>query len=437
MRVRAAGKLLSLGQTRKKVFTLALVAACCTGIAPVVGQSPPSIHVDCGSESLQDAVDTAPPETTLVVQGTCGPIDIRKNVTLVGTGLASIVARKSDGRAATVSVASGRAALSGITIVGGRLGMEVFSGARATLLQVAVRSTEEAGIWVREGGNLIATDLYVGHNLRAGLRIDGLATISRSVIERNQWEGIALDGREPVTIEDTTVRDNSSDGILMDSDDLRIRRSHVTRNGSHGLAKYGPGVLSIQQSSFTYNRFAGVNVDQSGVTSAATVVRVTNSTFAFNQKGFAVRILEDLRHELRLSHVTLVRNTGEGLFAQEDVFTEATVVSGNGEDCDTPEGRVWSLGWTLIASPGPCVIVPGSGDLLGVAAHLGTIATHGVTQFVPLLPKSPGIDRVPVRPTLGGVGTCVTNVKTDQRGMTRPVGPGCDIGAIERRPGDL
>jgi hypothetical protein len=403
MRVRAAGKLLSLGQTRKKVFTLALVAACCTGIAPVVGQSPPSIHVDCGSESLQDAVDTAPPETTLVVQGTCGPIDIRKNVTLVGTGLASIVARKSDGRAATVSVASGRAALSGITIVGGRLGMEVFSGARATLLQVAVRSTEEAGIWVREGGNLIATDLYVGHNLRAGLRIDGLATISRSVIERNQWEGIALDGREPVTIEDTTVRDNSSDGILMDSDDLRIRRSHVTRNGSHGLAKYGPGVLSIQQSSFTYNRFAGVNVDQSGVTSAATVVRVTNSTFAFNQKGFA----------------------------------EATVVSGNGEDCDTPEGRVWSLGWTLIASPGPCVIVPGSGDLLGVAAHLGTIATHGVTQFVPLLPKSPGIDRVPVRPTLGGVGTCVTNVKTDQRGMTRPVGPGCDIGAIERRPGDL
>jgi hypothetical protein len=80
--------------------------------------------------------------------------------------------------------------------------------------------------------------------------------------------------------------------------------------------------------------------------------------------------------------------------------------------------------------------VAGFGDLLGVAAHLGATATSGVTQFVPLLSKGPGIDSVPVRPVLGGTGTCATGIKTDQRGLTRPSGPGCDMGAIERRPTD-
>lgn len=388
------------------------LAFSCTVMAPLVGQSPPSILVDCGFESLQGAIDAAPPEVMLVVQGACGPIEVRKSITLVGVGAASISSKRSDTRP-LVSVFAGRVALSRMSIVGGQSGVRVWAG-----------------------GSLRATDVRVRGSLREGVRIDGVATMSRGTIEDNGWEGIVLTGRGPVTIEDTTVRNNSRDGIFTESRDVLIRRSHVTENAADGLNKAGPGLLSVQQSSFTFNEGSGIDVGQSGVVDDATTVHVTNSTFAFNQTGFAVRILEDLRHDVRLTHTTVVRNVAFGLIAQVDIRSQATIVSANGADCDTPEGRLLSAGWTLVGNPGICAIVPGFGDLLGVAAHLGTIATSGATQFVPLMSKSPGIDRVSVRPVLGGAGTCATSIKADQRGVARPSGPGCDIGAIERRPGD-
>jgi hypothetical protein len=54
-----------------------------------------------------------------------------------------------------------------------------------------------------------ATDVHVRRSLREDVRIDGVATISRSTIEDDGWEGIVLTGRGPVTIEDTAVRNNS------------------------------------------------------------------------------------------------------------------------------------------------------------------------------------------------------------------------------------
>ena len=47
----------------------------------------------------------------------------------------------------------------------------------------------------------------------------------------------------------------------------------------------------------------------------------------------------------------------------------------------------------------------------------------GPTETHLLLPKSPAVDHILV-------GDCV--VITDQRGVARPQGVGCDIGAVER-----
>ena len=192
----------------------------CTAMAPLVAQSPPSILVDCGFESLQGAIDAAPPEATLVVQGACGPIELRKSLTLVGVGTASISIKRSDTRP-LVSVFAGRVSLSRFSIVGGLSGVRVWAG-----------------------GTLRATDVQVRGSLREGVRIDGVATMSRVTIEGNGWEGIVLNGRGPVTIEDTTVRNNSRDGIYTESRDVRIRRSHVTGNAATGLNKAGPASSS-------------------------------------------------------------------------------------------------------------------------------------------------------------------------------------------------
>jgi hypothetical protein len=70
-------------------------------------------------------------------------------------------------------------------------------------------------------------------------------------------------------------------------------------------------------------------------------------------------------------------------------------------------------------SDNSCVLI-GPGDLPGVAPLLGPLANNGgPTDTHALLAGSPAIDA-------GGI--CAP---TDQRGVTRPQGPACDIGAFE------
>jgi hypothetical protein len=52
----------------------------------------------------------------------------------------------------------------------------------------------------------------------------------------------------------------------------------------------------------------------------------------------------------------------------------------------------------------------------------------GPTQTIALQPGSSAIDAIP-----SAVNGCGTTVTTDQRGVSRPQGPGCDIGAFELR----
>ena len=60
---------------------------------------------------------------------------------------------------------------------------------------------------------------------------------------------------------------------------------------------------------------------------------------------------------------------------------------------------------------------------------LGTLgANGGPTQTMLPQPESPVIDAIPAAACQTGVASGIT---VDQRGVTRPQGPGCDIGAVE------
>ncbi|MFO7678721.1 MAG: choice-of-anchor Q domain-containing protein [Chloroflexota bacterium] len=68
-----------------------------------------------------------------------------------------------------------------------------------------------------------------------------------------------------------------------------------------------------------------------------------------------------------------------------------------------------------------------TGDQEGVDPRLGPLADNGgFTQTHMLLPDSPAID----------AGQCMPDLTTDQRGLPRLQGGTCDIGAVERQPGD-
>ena len=92
-------------------------------------------------------------------------------------------------------------------------------------------------------------------------------------------------------------------------------------------------------------------------------------------------------------------------------------VNDNSPDCN---GSIGTSGYNLVGDTSGCTFTPATGDLTDVDANLGPFV--GSPGYYPLLSSSPAIDAVPL-------GQCT--VTTDQRGVARPQGPACDIGAYE------
>jgi hypothetical protein len=106
----------------------------------------------------------------------------------------------------------------------------------------------------------------------------------------------------------------------------------------------------------------------------------------------------------------------------------SALLATGGEVCDdapTSEGA-------NVASDASCGLVA-SGDVEGADLALGLLADHGgPTQTHLPDPTSPLVDAVAV----GTAGLCDGTVGADQRGVPRPQGLACDVGAVERSVDD-
>jgi hypothetical protein len=126
----------------------------------------------------------------------------------------------------------------------------------------------------------------------------------------------------------------------------------------------------------------------------------------------------------RFVRSTIAGNT-VGIAATGSVTLHATVVADNLTDCSAP---VVSEGYNL-DEDGTCLTAPATGDLPSTAAALGAFTAPGVV--VPPA-GSALLDQIPA----GTPYLCDGQHPVDQRGLARPAGAACDIGAIERQPTD-
>lgn len=98
-------------------------------------------------------------------------------------------------------------------------------------------------------------------------------------------------------------------------------------------------------------------------------------------------------------------------------------------------GTPTSDGYNL-SDDSSCTFLAAAGDQNNVttaATYLGPLANNGspTTQTIALLSGSTAIDAIPVTPVNECTDAFGNPVTTDQRGVTRPQGTGCDIGAFE------
>ena len=163
---------------------------------------------------------------------------------------------------------------------------------------------------------------------------------------------------------------------------------------------------------------------------------ITNSTISNNVAetgggiylGHGTGTLNNVTITQNVATSAVISDLGGGIYAPTGLSISNTIVAGNAggysPDC---WGNITSGGHNLIGTNSGCQFTSASGDVVGsykspVYANLGPLSDNGgSTQTHALLTGSQAIDA-------GDPATCSP---TDQRGISRPQGAVCDIGAFE------
>jgi len=284
-----------------------------------------------------------------------------------------------------------------------------------TLDGVTVRHGRCNGLCTTVGGTL--------SDAGAGLYNSGTLTVTNSVISDN-FGGTPFGG-----------------GGIYNEGTLTVINSTFTQN----IAVHdGGGILNYQGSATVINStFSGNTADyencgcySGGGISNYGSMSVTNSTFTGNIATFGGGIV-NWSGTLTVKNSTIAGNiadtgSGGGIYSHTSTATvQNTIVANNsGENC----GGTIINGGNNLDSGSSCGWGFNSGSMSDTDPRLGQLAANGgPTQTMKLLTRfspSPAIDA-------GNASICNASPVSgmDQRGVLRPLGAGCDIGAYESSNG--
>ena len=207
-----------------------------------------------------------------------------------------------------------------------------------------------------------------------------------------------------------------------------------TVSDSFGGGVANSGTLTVVDSAITGNEASfGAGIYNGGT---ATLV---NSTVAGNGGNLGGGLYNS--GTATLTHVTLADNVafsnGGGVYAAQGAQTslKASIVSNNTLELPALGGEpncypgVVDLGHNL-GFGGGCGFSTANGSLPNNDPLLDGLATgDGATPTMVPGSSSPALDAVPLTN-----GACATGASVDQRGVLRPQGVACDIGAVEVAP---
>ena len=328
-------------------------------------------------------------------------------------------------------------------------------------------------------GNTVVTGNYSG--VGGGIaNYSGTVTITNSTISRNRVAGgdFSLAGgilnRDRMTIENSTISDNRGDGFYVRGGGIRnfgsltITNSTISGNRAFGTSgNYGGGIenygtMTVQNSTISGNK-AGAkggygsggpipgNYGGGGGIANFGPATIENSTISGNTAtgGFSRGggILNGgYGYEpalLTITNSTISGNKARGKYGygfgggihNTDALTlHRSLISGNdaatGPEVNHVYGTVAADDFNLFGlkgTPGVLGFAPGSTDIVPTVAIERILAglknNGGLTRTRALKPGSPAVNAVPSSDP-GCTGT-------DQRGVARPQGGDCDIGAFE------
>jgi hypothetical protein len=259
----------------------------------------------------------------------------------------------------------------------------------------------------------------------------------------SSWGGGIDNYGGTVSLVDTTIISNTADGgggianyngtvSLVDS----TISSNTASNNGGGIDNY-EGTVSLVNSTISSNTANGLG---GGIYNGDGPVSLVNSTISSNTANGLGGGIYNSDGTASLVNTTISNNSapdGGGIYNELSELSLANTIianSTNGGDCVNDGGSVTDGGHNLLEDgDNACGLSanPTNGNLIGQPALLDSLQDNGGPTWThALLPGSPAIDA-------GNDETCAnpaTVNNRDQRGIARPQGAQCDIGAFEYLP---
>ena len=334
---------------------------------------------------------------------------------------------------ATIVAALGKAA-AGDTI---RVATGTYTGV-GTLGILIEKNITLSGGWNNTFTTQTGQSTIDGQGVRHGITVNQTVTavIARFIIQNGlaEYSGAGIYNGGTLTLNNSLVRNN-------------VCCTHTNGNGGAGIGNWG--TLTVNNSTIVDNNalwpgpssYAG-----GGIYSYEGMLTVNNSTVSGNVAGIGGGIFSF--STVVLNNSTIHRNTasgfGGGITFDPDylgnpsyTFTiRNTIVAGNFTAFDQPDcrGPITSAGYNLLGINTGCTFSAATGDKVGTSAspidpRLTALTNNGGPTFThALITGSPATDAGNTAAPGSGGNACLA---TDQRGVTRPAGARCDIGAFE------
>ncbi len=353
---------------------------------------------------LRTLIKTAAPgDTTIIPAGTinllAGVLAISKSLTIQGAG-AGVTIIDGGGIDGVFNISCGSAvAISGLSI---RKGNATFGG----------------GIFNCDLANLNLTDISISGNIAfaagGGILNAGTTTLTNVTISGNTAGALGGGGQG---------------GGIHNAGSMTLTNVTISGNTAGAL---GGGISNARSATLTNVTISGNTADLGGgILNEGTAMTLTNVTISGNTALEGGGIDTTGGPTATLTNVTITRNTARGITGGSGIIgalaAKNTIVANNfvTENCISNFlFPIVSLGHNL--DGGSTCGFTGPGDLSNTDPKLGPLQNNGgFTATHALLAGSPAID--------AGSPDCPPPF-TDQRGISRPRGPACDIGAYEFVP---
>ncbi len=360
----------------------------------------------------------------------------------------------SGGWDAGFTVQSGMSTIDGQSA---RRGITVNNGVTTSIEHFVIQngSAQDSGGGIHNNGSLTVNNSNINNNAASGLYVTGggifngvngtlmlnYSQISDNVAQEGggnaQGGGIYNDGTlilNSIIVNGNTAQ--SGGGIDNNFGTLTMTNTSVSDNLVNN-GNGGGGILIASGIAILNNSTVSGNTNETGsgggIVNGGTL-NLINSTVSGNTSPFGQGGGIYNYGMVNLNNTTITGNTSQdaggitnpesgGTATLQNSILAGNTAAGVGPDCI---GTIGSSGYNLIDNTSNCTFTPGAGDLTDVNANLGQLI--GSPGYHPLLLGSPAIDA-------GNPAGCTDQngnpLATDQRGMTRPQGIACDIGAYE------